>query len=177
MPVTATARRDPAALIVAAVAGALAVALAVIYFVVVLPDDNNSSSSTGGFTRTEREVMSTAATVATNIQSLTRATFDGDWQRALDGTTGALHSDLAKDKARTLAVLNKNKVDLRADVTHTGLEGPTDKGNGYVVIVTMLGYSIYGSKQGLPSTQRLQLTMVHVNGKWLASDISQRGLS
>jgi hypothetical protein len=41
----------------------------------------------------------------------------------------------------------------------------------------MQGYQVSGKKQSLPTSQRLELTMLKVKGKWLISDISQRGLS
>jgi hypothetical protein len=173
-----TARRSPAPWIAAAVAGALAIALAVVYFVVVRPDHRSKQAQAkGGFTGTERTAMDAATTEAVNLQSLTRAHFDRDWARALAGTTGPLHSDLANSKATTLKTLQQKKLDLRADVTHTALLGPSEDGKGYVVLVTMLGYQVSGGQQSLPTPQRLQLTVVEVKGKWLANDVSQRGLS
>jgi Mce-associated membrane protein len=171
-----SARRPSLPLIVAAVAGAVALALAIVYFVVVRPDDNSPKAS-AAFTRTEREVLSAANTEVINIQTLSRASFDKDWQRALAGTTGALRSDLAKDKARTLDALKKAKVDLRASVSHIALESAGKAGSSYLVLVTMQGYQVSGKKQSLPTSQRLELTMLKVKGKWLISDISQRGLS
>jgi hypothetical protein len=170
-----TVRRVSAPLIAAAVAGALAVVLAVIYFVWVHPD-HSAAASTGAFTRTEREVMDAAATEAVNLQTYRRAHFDADWNRALSGTTGALKSDLAKDKARILKAMQQAKIDTKAQIAHTALAGPTDKGNGYVVLVTVLGYKLSGTSESLPATQRLQLTMVNVGGKWLATDLQQLGL-
>jgi hypothetical protein len=173
-------RTSAAPLIAAVITGIAAIALAVVYFVAVRSDDDSghsgSGQATGDFSATERKAMAAAATEATNVQSLRRAHYDADFNRALAGMTGGLRSDWLKNKASYLSTLKSKKVDLRSEVTHTALIGPTDNGKGYDVLVTMLGYAYSGSKQALPTPQRLQVTVVDVKGKWLASDISQRGL-
>lgn len=174
-----TARRLAAPLITAAVAAAVAIALAIVYFVVVRPDHDNGSSTggTGALTTEERTIMNAATTEAANLQSFRRAHFAADWARAMDGATGALKSDLSKEKAATLSTLTKGKFDLAADVTHTAYQGSVGDGKSYNVLVTMNGYQLAGTTKGLPIPQRLQVTMIQVGGKWLASDVSQRGLS
>lgn len=175
-------RRLNPPLIAAGVAAVIAAALAVVFFVVVLPDYNdrtsaNSNAAHGQFTAAERTVVNAATIEAENIQTYARATFDHDWNRALAGATGGLKSDLTSRKATTLDALTKGKIDLTATVTNAALLGPTDDGKGLIVLVTMNGYQVQGKTKGVPIPQRLALTMVKVGGKWLASDVSQRGLS
>ena len=180
MPDNARWLRPP--LIAAGVAALITVALAVLFFVVVLPDYNdrtssNSDAAHGQFTKTERTVMNAATIEAENIGTYSRATFDADWNRAIAGATGAFKADFAARKQATLQAITKGKFDVKATVTHAALEGPTDSGHGFIVLVTMNGVQVQGTTQGLPIPQRLALTMVEVGGKWLASDVSQRGLS
>ena len=175
-------RRLSAPLIAAGVAALIAAALAVVLFVVVLPDYNDRTSSRsdaakGQFTTTERTVINAATIEAENIGTYSRATFDRDWNRAIVGSTGAFRSDFASRKQATLDAITKGKFDVKATVTHAALLGPPDNGTGLVVLVTMNGVQVQGKTQGLPIPQRLALTMVKVGGKWLASDVSQRGLS
>jgi hypothetical protein len=178
-----SARRVSAPLIAAVVAGVLAVALAIVLFAVVLPDDDtdgsgaSTSRTTGGLTVRERTAMNAAATEAVNLQSFRLARFESDWQRAVNGATGGLRSDLAALKAKTKTTLTKNKEDLRAEVQDTAMVGPTESGKGYVVLVTINGYQVIGGKTGDPVPQRLSMTMIEKAGKWLASDVSQRGTS
>ena len=55
------------------------------------------------------------------------------------GTTGKLKSDVAdpQRKRTVLQTMTTNKFDLSAKVQHTALVGPTGRGHGYVVLVTV----------------------------------------
>lgn len=157
--------------ITAAVLAAVAVILLVLLFVVVRPAADRHNRDTGAFSSAESTAMKAAATEMVNLLTFSRKSFAADYQRALSGTTGQLHSDLAKDQANTLKQLTTNKLDIKADVTDVALE--TNAGSkGMLVLLIANGYRVADS--GIPSPavpKRVQLTMVNVKGKWLATDL------
>ena len=163
--------------IAAAVAVLVAAALAVVLFAVVYPARQRAHDTAGerALSSAERAAMRAASVQMVNLLSYTRKSFDADFARALAGTTGALHDDLAKDKANTLAQLNQNKFDTKGKVTDVALESGS-AGKGFLVLVVAEGYKVDDTGQtgvGLP--QRVELTMIDKGGKWLAADL--KGLS
>jgi hypothetical protein len=184
-------RSDTAPWIVAAIAGAALVALLVVYFVIFRPDQRDADARraadrtrvVGQFSATEKAAMNAAATDTANLVSFRRANFEADFQRALDGTTGALRSDLVSKKATTLKQLTDGKFDLSAKITHTALESPTQSGKstGYIVLVTFNGYR--STALTVPIQQQLAVTELYVKdkgkntGKWLAAGVTSIGVS
>ncbi|MEO6885070.1 MAG: hypothetical protein ABI232_02130 [Jatrophihabitantaceae bacterium] len=159
--------------LIAVVAAVVAVALAVVLFAFIRPDSNkHHENGNPGFTADESAAMTAASVEAVNILTYTRKSFDADYQRALDGTTGALTSDLQGLKATTLSQMNSKKVDLKADVTDVALE--TSSEQGMVVLVVANGFTVTDAGVAAPTgVQRVSLTLVNVKGKWLANDIKQ----
>lgn len=159
------------------IAGVAAVAFAVLFYLYysVLPDYKDSHTP-GDLTSTEQRAVTAAATETTNLLSYRRANFDADFQRALDGATGGLKTDIQGKRAATLAAMTKGKFDLVAKVTNQALEGPTAKsGSGYIVLLTVNGYQ--STQPDLPNQQSLRVTMVQVKGKWLAADVQNVSVS
>ncbi|WP_375480846.1 hypothetical protein [uncultured Jatrophihabitans sp.] len=152
-------------------------ALILVYVLVLVPDKKDqkaSAADVGGLTTAEKQAVVAAGTEAANLLSFRRATFDADYQRALDGATGSLRSDVASKKALTKKSLTTGKFDLGATVTHQALEGPIEKGgNGYLVLVTVNAYR--STTTTAPVSQDLEITMVETAGKWLASDVQSIG--
>jgi hypothetical protein len=155
--------------IVAGAAGVLLAALLLTYFAFLVPDKKNSTD-VGGLTHTEQVAVSAAGTRAVNLISFRRAQFNADWARAVNGTTGALKTQITAKRAATLSSLQKGKFDIGATVTHASLEGPTVKGaKGYLVLVSVNGYHLDAKSQTVP--QSLEVTVVRQHGQWLASDV------
>lgn len=115
-----------------------------------------------------------ARKTAHDLQTFGRASFDADYQRALDDTTGALRSDLAQQKTQTRTTLQRNGTDLAASVIGAGVASAD--GTTVQVLVLLNGYRVKAGTRQLPTQQRLEITMQRVGAKWLASDVSQRGL-
>jgi Mce-associated membrane protein len=162
-----------AAWIAAALAAVVAAALAVVLFVVVYParSDHSSSAGTRALSADEQAAMKAASVQMVNLLSYTRPDFDADFARALAGTTGQLHDDLAKDKDNTLAQLKASKFDTKGTVSDVAVESGTPA-KGLLVLVVAEGFKIDDKGQssvGLP--QRVELTMVRKDGKWLATDL------
>jgi hypothetical protein len=166
-------RASTAPWIAAAVAGAVLVALLITYFVALRPAQ---SEVNGDLTATETAAVNAAAGEMVNLLSFRRAQFDADYQRALDGATGSLKSDVQKNKSVTKSTMTKGKFDLVGKVTHKALEGPANSGKtkGYVVLVTVNGYRSTTMDQ--PVQQSLEVTVVQSKGKWLASDVTNIGV-
>lgn len=168
--------REPAgraAWIAAAVAAVVAAVLAVVLFVVVYParSDHHGSAGTRALTGDEQAAMKAASVQMVNLLSYTRKNFDADFARALAGTTGQLHDDLAQDKANTLAQLTASKFDTKGTVTDVALQSGDPK-KGFIVLVVGEGFKVDDKGQaGAGLAQRVILTMVDKDGKWLASDL------
>jgi hypothetical protein len=167
-------RASAAPWIAAAVSGAVLVALLVTYFVALRPAQDDVA---GDLNATENAAMDSAAAEMSNLLSFRRAHFDADYKRALAGSTGALKTDVQKNRAVTLSTMTKGKFDLVGKVTHKALEGPVDKGKttGYTVLVTVNGYRSIAMDQ--PVQQTLAVTVIRSGGKWLASEVTNIGVS
>jgi hypothetical protein len=167
-------RQSVAPWVAAAVAGLVVAALALVYFLVLQPD---SDDVVGSLTSDEKTAVAAASTEAANVLSYRRAHFDADFQRAVNGATGSLKSDLGSQKATTLKVITQGKFDMSAKVTRAALEGRPDKatGDSYLVLVTLNGYQSSAQDQPVPS--QLELTMQKVKDVWLANNIVSVGLS
>jgi Mce-associated membrane protein len=160
--------------ITAAVAALVLVALLLVYFIALRPDQGHVA---GDLTSDERAAISAASTEAANVLSYRRAHFDADFQRAVDGATGSLKSDLTAQKAATQSTITQGKFDMSATVSLAAVEGRPDtaKGDSYQVLVTLNGYRSDAKDQATPS--QLELTVQKVKSKWLVSDIASIGLT
>lgn len=156
-------------------AAAMVAAICVYVFVGDGSDDADGGNST--FTAQEQAAISAAQTEVANLSSFRRAHFDADFQRALDGVTGALVTDIKAKKATTLKALTDGKFDLSAEVTHTALIGPVDddKVTGYNVLVSFNGFR--STQRNQPTQQNLSVTVVRKNGKWLLNQVTAIGVS
>ncbi|MBE7188179.1 hypothetical protein [Jatrophihabitans endophyticus] len=171
MPDARPASRAP--WIIAAVAGVVFVVALVVYFVPLAHAKDDTT--TGQLTTDEMRATAAAATETANFSSLSRAHFARDYRRSLAGATGALRKDIASKRAATLKVLTAGKFDLSAQVTHSALVGPSAKGDGYVVLVTLAGYK--STAPNTPVQSDLQVTVVRHGSSYLASDVTNIGVS
>ena len=158
--------------ITAGVLGVLAVALAVALTVFILP---NRGTSPGGLSSSEKRSVTAAKQELINILTYSRTTFDADYARALDGATGTLKDDLAGKKALTRKALTDGKIDLLGKVTEAAFEQRS--GDSTVVLLSATGYTVGADRVPVAkSTDRFELTMTDVKGKWLMSDFQNVGL-
>lgn len=159
--------------VVAAVAAVVLAALLVVFFAFLQPDRDRV---VGGLTAQEKDVVAAAGTEAANVLSYRRAHFAEDFQRALDGATGAMKADLRSQRAATLSAITQGKFDLSARVDRAALAGRPDKGSNtaYLVLVSLNGFQSTAPGVAVPS--HLEVTVEKVSGKWLVSGIKSIGV-
>jgi hypothetical protein len=179
-PMTETRRRGAVApWLVGGVAAVVAIVLAVGLVVYHLPSRHGRVHApvAGALSGREQQAMQAASQEVVNLLTYARKTFNADFQRALSGMSGSLQSDQAKDKAATLAAMNKGKFDLKGQVTQTAFE-QSDGKNAVLVLVSATGYQIPASGTPTPTTYaRFEITMTDVKGAWLATNLSSVGLT
>jgi len=165
-------------LIVAAVCGLLVAALIVAFVHVHSVSSQHKQSKSGFAVSSEQaDVVTAAATEAANIITFSRKTFDADFARATNGTTGSLKTDLLGKKALTLTTMTDGKFDLKATVGASAYAGKTDDGKSTLVLVTLNAFKVADSSTGsTASVQRFQMTMVKVGKSWLASNLAAVGI-
>jgi hypothetical protein len=183
MPSNPSAPRAP--WITAAVAGLVLLGLIVTYFAVLRGDVRDADREraaarrgvVGDFSAEETQAVNAAATEMLNLLSFRRAHFGQDWNRAVNGTTGALRSDVVKKKQDTLTSMTKGKFDLSGKVTHKALQGPVASGKqqGYSVLVTINGYR--STAPDVPLQQNLEVTVIRQGKRWVAADVQNIGVS
>lgn len=171
--------------ITAAVAGAVLIGLLVTYFAVLRGDIRDADRQRavarkaviGDLSADETSAVNAAATEMVNLVSFRRAHFAQDFQRALDGVTGSLRSDVEKNKQSTLDAMTKGKFDMTGRVTNKALAGAVTAGSGrgYTVLVTVQGYR--STSPDVPVQQNLSVTVVEKAGRWVASDVQNIGIS
>jgi hypothetical protein len=150
--------------ITAFVAGTVLVALLLVYLLGLRPAERHANAlklaarqQAGQLTDVEARAMEAAGTEMINLVTFSRAHFDADFQRAIDGATGALRSDVQAKKSETLKAMTQGKFDLYGRLTHKALEGPV--------------------QPNTPIQQNLEVTVINVNGKWLANDVTNVGVT
>jgi hypothetical protein len=170
--------------ITAAVAGVVLIALLLVYLLWLRPDERDADReradavvASGQLTPEETAAMTAAGTEMVNLVTFSRAHFEDDFKRALDGTTGSLHSDVEKQHDNTLKAMTDGKFDLSGRLTHKALSDSVqaDGTHGYVVLVTINGY--HSTAPDSPTQQSLAVTVLDINGKWLASDVTNIGVT
>jgi hypothetical protein len=177
-------RRNPyTPWITAGVAGIVFVALLLVYVLILRPDERDADTQraaakqrVGQLTTTEKAAMNAAGTEMVNLVTFSRDHFDADFQRALDGATGPLRSDVMSKRDDTLKAMTDGKFDLFGRLTHKALEEQVHSGGkiGYVVLVTINGYR--STAPQAPIQQNLAVTVVDVKGKWLANAVKNIGV-
>lgn len=165
--------------LVTAALGAVAIALAITIAVFHLPSRHGRHSFTaaqyGGLTSSELQAVAAAKQTVINTLTYRRSSFAADFARTLAGTTGTLQTDMRTDGPKLLQAMTNGKFDLSGAVSYAAFE--SHDGTGAVVLVSATGYKVTPAGQVPTSAQRLAVTMVQVNGKWLASDWQSVGLT
>lgn len=167
--------------IAAAVAGVVLLALVLVYLFWLRPDKADAHNGPAGgpapavgqLTPAESAAMNAAGTEMVNLVTFSRDNFDTDFQRALAGATGGLRTDVQGKRDSILQTITKGKFDLYGRLTHKALSDTVK--HGYVVLVTINGYR--STAPDTPIQQNLAVTEINVDGKWLAVDVKNIGIT
>jgi hypothetical protein len=150
--------------------------LLLVHTISVGRDNDRNAGSRFAPTSDQQQAVQAGATEAANLLTFSRKKFQADFARALNGATGNLKKDLAARKATTLSAMTKGKFDLTAKVVESAFEN--EQSGKVQLLVTINGANVNDSGQtSAAAPQRLELTMVHSGGKWLASNLSSVGIS
>ena len=157
--------------ILASVLGVLCVLLAIVLFAVIEPKRGDKASVLDG---NERAAVAAARQFVVNQFTYRRASFDADFQRTLDGSTGKLKSDLGGLRTKLLQSMTQGKFDLSGAVQDVALEESSS--SRALVLVSATGYQVTAAGQVPTAISRFAITMNKVDKKWLASDLQSVGL-
>jgi Mce-associated membrane protein len=128
-----------------------------------------------GLASREQAAVDAASREMVNLTSFRLAQFDTDFARAQDGVTGDLAKTFAGKKSALKTGLKNSKLDTTASVTQAAFERV--QGNTALVLMTMNNYRVDAKgKKTLFSSQRLEVTVSYVGGRWLASNLTSVGL-
>lgn len=164
-------------LILAGASALLVAALVLAFLHVHSVSEHHSSGDAVGLTKDQQAAVVAAATEAANVTTYSRKTFDADFARALNGSTGALKSDLTGKRALAENTMTSGKYDLKGTIGASAYIGPSDDGKSVLVMVTVNAFKVADTSSGSSATvQRFQLTMVKSGKRWLASDLNAVGI-
>ncbi|MEO9137772.1 MAG: hypothetical protein ABI345_01770 [Jatrophihabitans sp.] len=168
-------RRYVAPMIATAIAAAVMLAAIIVYFVVG-GGQSDKAKGVQAFSSQELAAVSAAQTEVANLTTFSRAKFESDFKRALDGATARMQVDIKSNRAPTLDAMTKGKFDLTSKVTHAALVGPVskDKVTGYVVLVSLNGYR--STQLNAPTQQNLQVTVIKNKNDWLVDSVDMIGV-
>lgn len=172
--------QSTAPLVVAAVLVLVAAALTVwiVHVYSVRDERTQATAAHYGPTKDQFAAVQAAATEAANLTTYSRSSFDNDFARALKGATGALRSDVSKNKAATLKAMTQGKFNLTSKVIESAFESASPDGNRVLALVTLNGSHVFDNgTTPVVSSQRLELTMVRSGSSWLATDLYKVGTS
>lgn len=161
-------------------AAVLALVVAALVLALVRVDSVRANADAGsqyGPTAQQRAAVRAGAIEAANMLTFTRAHFARDYDRALHGMTGALAHDFgsARIRNKTLQTMRRGKVDLRGTVVQSAFE--SQSGGSVLIMVTVNGMQVSDAgNTSTPNPQRLELTMVQRDGRWLASNLTSVGI-
>ena len=127
-------------------------------------------------TTSETQAMDAARQFVVNVFSYSKASFDGDFQRAVSGTTGDLTSQVTNTKQALQASLaGGTLVSTKAQVKAAGVEQTSASGGTQILVVAETFTVDAANKSTDTGQQRMDVTMIKKDGKWLASALTAIG--
>lgn len=124
----------------------------------------------GGFADSmgRSNALDAAREVATNLTTFDAATAEEDIARLVETTTPAFAAGLDGDREAFIRSLREGKVKMTGTVTEAGVASYDDD-TAQVIVAVRSAVNSGGGEQG--RDYRLNLTMVHQGGSWLASKV------
>jgi hypothetical protein len=104
-----------------------------------------------------------------NLLSYTRASFDADYNRALDGLTGPLRTQQEQRRAGLEQSMNQTQTDYAGQVRSVGVESAS--GTSVLLLVCATGYAEQArSAHPVSGTERFEVGVQYVGRRWLVNE-------
>ncbi len=114
------------------------------------------------------EAVTAGAREVVDLLSYARASFDADFDRALDGLTGPLRTQQEQRRAGVEQSMNQTQTDYAGQVRSVGVESAS--GTSVLLLVCATGYSAQASSaQPVSGTERFEVGVQFVGGRWLVN--------
>jgi hypothetical protein len=117
-----------------------------------------------------QHAVTAGAQEVVDLLSYSRANFTADFNRALDGLTGALRVQQAQRRASLQQSMNSSQTDYAGQVRSVGVESAS--GSSVLLLVVATGYQVKAASGAQPlfGTERFEVGVEHVHGRWLVSE-------
>ncbi|MQA83898.1 MAG: MCE family protein [Streptosporangiales bacterium] len=115
-------------------------------------------------------ILHAARQQALDFTTLDYRHFDRDAARVLDGATGDFRNQFQRSSKQLAQLVRENKAISEGEVLSADIVS-ADADSARVIVVADSTVTNVSSKEPRPRHYRLQVDMVHRNGRWLASDI------
>ncbi|WP_280265171.1 hypothetical protein [Nocardia wallacei] len=118
----------------------------------------------------DKEVLSTASAMAVNLVTLRHASAKDDLARVEAGTTGAFHEQFAGAADGFGELLTQGGVESTGQVASAGIVTASDSAATVLAAVTSTVKN-NEAPQGEIRVYRMRMTLDHIGGKWLLSNV------
>jgi hypothetical protein len=116
------------------------------------------------------DAVTAGAHEVVNLLSYSRANFTADFDRALAGLTKVLQAQQLSRRAGLFQAMNQSQSDYAGQVRAVGIESAS--GTSALLLVLATGYLVSASQgaQPLSGTERFEVGVEFVHGRWLVSE-------
>jgi hypothetical protein len=116
------------------------------------------------------DAMTAGAHEVVNLLSYSRANFAADFDRAQAGVTGTLRAQQLAKRDSLFAAMTRSQSDFAGQVRAVGVESAS--GTSALLLVLATGYEVSASTgtQPLSGTERFEVGVELVDGRWLVSE-------
>lgn len=115
-------------------------------------------------------ILHAARQQALDFTTLDYRHFDRDAGRVLDGATGNFRNQFQRSLEQLSELVQENKATSKGEVLSAGIVS-ADADSARVIVVADSEVTNASTEGPRPRHYRLQVDMVHKDGRWLASDI------
>ncbi|MFE9993445.1 hypothetical protein [Streptomyces avermitilis] len=123
-----------------------------------------------GAEQRRQDLLAAARQSALNFTSLDYRHYDRDSANVLEGATGDFRKQFAAQTEELTQLVAQNKSVSDGQVLEAGIVR-SDEHSARVLVVADSRVTNTAAPKGEARTYRLQLDMVHRNGRWLTSDV------
>ncbi|MGH8861153.1 MAG: hypothetical protein ACRDVG_07940, partial [Jatrophihabitantaceae bacterium] len=112
--------------------------------------------------------VTAGAAEVVNLLSYSRADFDADFNRAMDGLTAPLRAQRLAQRDPLHATMDRSQSDFAGTVRSVGIESAD--GSSVLLLVCATGYRTTAGGTPVSGTQRVEVGVSFVHGRWLVSE-------